>query len=390
MRIALSGYYGFGNAGDEAILAASLAGLRDRLPDADFVILSADPDATAVQHDVEARPRWPLWSVWRTLRGADLLLLGGGGLLQDSTSALSLRYYLAVLRLARLTRTPYAIFAQGIGPLRGRMGRWATARCMRRAAAITVRDQASAELLAEIGVARERIEVTADPALTLVPAPPTEIAEILRAVGVPTDRPLLGLAARKVGQVPSPVLPPRQGYGGQVAGRAGGSNGGQGRGGEQAFEELAETVRRIADERHAQVIVLPFQRSEDLELCRSLAAAIPDAVPLEGPLRPAELMAIIGRLEMLVAMRLHALIFAAAQAVPAVGVAYDPKVAALCERVGQPCIALGAVGELGELLERAWAARAELADERAHRAHDLKAQAERNFEVIERLVGELT
>jgi len=360
MRIALSGYYGFGNAGDEAILAASLAGLRDRLPDAEFVVLSAEPDLTAAQHDVEARPRWPLWSVWRTLRDADLLLSGGGGLLQDSTSALSLRYYLAVLRLARLAGTPYAIFAQGIGPLRGRLGRWATARCVRRAAAITVRDQASAELLAEIGVAGERIEVTADPALTLVPAPQAEIAEILGAAGVPTDRPLLGLAAREWG------------------------------GGEEALEELAETTRRAAAEWEPQVLVLPFQRSEDLELCRSLAAAIPDAVPLEGPLRPAELMAIIGRLEMLVAMRLHALIFAAAQAVPAVGVAYDPKVAAFCERAGQPCIALDAVGELGELLERAWAARAELADERAHRAQDLKAQAERNFEVIERLVGELT
>ncbi len=390
MRIALSGYYGFGNAGDEAILAATLAGLRHRLPDAEFVVLSAKPDVTSAEHHVEASPRWPLWSVWRTLRGADLLLLGGGGLLQDSTSALSLRYYLAVLRLARLTGTPYAIFAQGIGPLRGRMGRWATARCVRRAAAITVRDQASAQLLAEIGVAHERIEVTADPALTLVPAPQAQISEILGAAGVPTDRPLLGLAAREVGQVPSPVLPPRQGYGGQVAGRAGGSNGGQGGGGKAALEELAQTTRRVASQWEAQVIVLPFQRSEDLELCRSLAAAIPDAVSLEAPLRPAELMAIIGRLEMLVAMRLHALIFAAAQAVPAVGIAYDPKVAAFCERAGQPCIALDATGELGELLERAWAVCAELADERAHRAQELKAQAERNFEVIERLVGELT
>ena len=355
MRIALSGYYGFGNAGDEAILAASLAGLRRRLPEAEFVVLSGDPAATQAHHQVEAQPRWSLASIWRTVRGADLLISGGGGLLQNSTSMLSLMYYLTVLKAAWFARTPYAIFAQGVGPLRGWLARRGAATCVRRAAAITVRDEASAELLQGIGIPAERIEVTADPALTLQPAPPEQAHEILGGAGVPEDRPLLGLAVR------------------------------QWKGQQAALDAMAEAARRAVDELEMQAVALPFQPGQDLEVCRSLAAMIPGCVVLDAPLRPAELMAVVGRLDMLLAMRLHALIFAAAQAVPAVGVVYDPKVRAFCEQAGQPWVEPGGSAELGDVARRAWHSREALAADRARIARDLKAPAERNFEVVAQL-----
>ncbi|MEA3507846.1 MAG: hypothetical protein U9R40_02870, partial [Synergistota bacterium] len=85
--VALCGYYGFGNLGDE-LLAEALVGLlvssglkRERI-----TVLSADPEATASKLDVEASNRWKPLHVWRTLRRSRSLLLGGGGLLQDSTS----------------------------------------------------------------------------------------------------------------------------------------------------------------------------------------------------------------------------------------------------------------------------------------------------------------
>ena len=45
-RIVLSGYYGFGNAGDEAVLAAILASLRRQMPEVECGVLSVDPPAT--------------------------------------------------------------------------------------------------------------------------------------------------------------------------------------------------------------------------------------------------------------------------------------------------------------------------------------------------------
>jgi polysaccharide pyruvyl transferase WcaK-like protein len=66
MRIAISGYFGFGNAGDEAVLSRHPRELRRRMPNADPVVLSGDPAITEALHDVEAAPRWPLRQLLRT------------------------------------------------------------------------------------------------------------------------------------------------------------------------------------------------------------------------------------------------------------------------------------------------------------------------------------
>src|SRR2546428_345423 len=52
MRIVVSGYYGFGNGGDEAVLEAIVGALRARLPQAQLVVLSAAPDQTRLLHGV--------------------------------------------------------------------------------------------------------------------------------------------------------------------------------------------------------------------------------------------------------------------------------------------------------------------------------------------------
>ncbi|MGI5882936.1 MAG: polysaccharide pyruvyl transferase family protein, partial [Dethiobacteria bacterium] len=92
--IALSGYYGFYNTGDEAILEAIIGIVRRRLPGAELVVFSADPDHTRQEYGVESVSRTCLFSIFRTLHRADLLISGGGGLLQDVTSLRSVAYYL--------------------------------------------------------------------------------------------------------------------------------------------------------------------------------------------------------------------------------------------------------------------------------------------------------
>ena len=49
----------------------------------------------------------------------------------------------------------------------------------------------------------------------------------------------------------------------------------------------------------------------------------------------ADLIGLFARMELVVSMRLHALLFAANQGVPLVGVAYDPKVSSFLDMVGQ-------------------------------------------------------
>ena len=97
MKIVISGYFGFGNAGDEAILEAMLVDLRAARPDVHPVVLSGDPLTTAARFDVEAVPRLCLGAVRRALRDAALFISGGGSLLQDVTGWGSVPYYAGLI-----------------------------------------------------------------------------------------------------------------------------------------------------------------------------------------------------------------------------------------------------------------------------------------------------
>ena len=95
----LSGYYGFGNAGDEAVLSGILSSLSEAL-DGDITVLSSNPAYTLEHHNVSAVHRYK--QLLPAVAGCDLLISGGGSLLQDATSKRSIYYYLAVLRLAQI------------------------------------------------------------------------------------------------------------------------------------------------------------------------------------------------------------------------------------------------------------------------------------------------
>ena len=125
IRIAVSGYYGCGNIGDEAVLAGIVESfaIRSGTNSASFTVLSANAADTGKRHGLAAIDRMKLPAVRRVLRESDLLISGGGSLLQDTTSVRSLLYYLWVVRLARSCGTPVMFFAQGIGPLRRKISR---------------------------------------------------------------------------------------------------------------------------------------------------------------------------------------------------------------------------------------------------------------------------
>jgi polysaccharide pyruvyl transferase WcaK-like protein len=87
VRLLQLGYAGHGNAGDEALLAAELAALRALEPDVDLRVVSGDPAATERIHGVDAVPRANPLALQAALRWCDGLVVGGGSLLQDVTSA---------------------------------------------------------------------------------------------------------------------------------------------------------------------------------------------------------------------------------------------------------------------------------------------------------------
>jgi len=152
-EIALCGYYGFGNLGDELLakaavsLAEECGTPRDRL-----VVLSGNPDVTKKSLGTEAVDRWSPLKVLEALKASRSLLLGGGGLFQDSTSVRSAFYYWGVVRLAGFARCRPWCFGQSVGPFRSRtaqaLARAALSRCEER----VVRDRSSLGMLERWGL----------------------------------------------------------------------------------------------------------------------------------------------------------------------------------------------------------------------------------------------
>jgi polysaccharide pyruvyl transferase CsaB len=354
--ILFSGYYGLGNAGDEAVLAASVGLFRERRPELPLAVLSGSPASTRAGLGVEAVPRMRPDAAFAAIRRCSLFLSGGGSLLQDRTSLKSLLYYLLLLSFARRVGKRTMVFAQGIGPLvRPAARRW-TARVVSRVDRITVRDADSADLLREIGVEGKEapeIEVTADPVFAL----PAEVTDRVSAAA--GERPALAVSLRPwdgVGALLDPLAAALGHFEGQVSLRA-----------------------------------WPLHGRDDMPLCEELARRLPAVRVVREPLTPGEWMALAGWTDLVIGMRLHALVFAAARGVPVLGISYDPKVDALLGRLRSR-----AVGRPGEALDaRALQATIQAAleqdenrrREREARAEHLRQQAGRNVEVALELLG---
>ncbi len=312
-KIIISGYYGYGNAGDEAILASLVQAISAEVRDAEFCVLSGNAVETRRALGVRAVQGKNLFAVVTELIGASLLVSGGGGLLQDTTGPRSVLYYLSVVSLARKLRKPVMFYAQGIGPVRGARARKMVGRVASRVQLITVRDVESKLQLEEMGVKGPPVVVTADPVLGLEPCAQSRVDEILRAesCGIGEDAPrVVGLSIRPWTNAPD-------------------------------IHDHFVALGRVLVERGYRVLVMPFQQSQDRVICEQVEKAIGSgAQTLRGEYDPTALMGICGRLHAVVGMRLHALIFAAAQGVPVAGVAYDPKVANFLRRIEAPTVSL--------------------------------------------------
>jgi polysaccharide pyruvyl transferase CsaB len=348
-RVLLCGYFGFANAGDEAILGAMLAALRERIPAVDVTVLSGDPAGTRRLHGSRAIHWIDVPAIIEAARAADLLVLGGGGLFHDywgvtPSGALThtqtgIAYWASLPLLASLAGKPCQIWGVGVGPLLTENGRALTRTAFDLAARASVRDEASRELLADLGISSQNVALTADPAWTLPPADVRLGQRLLKLHRVPPAGTLLGVAVRPWAQDAGEDT----WYAGLAA-------------------QLDTFLDGAADRR---VLFVPFQRLAGTEVDDRAAServrlqmrqhARTDL--LDAELQVQDVHALLATCDVVLAMRLHAAILSASAGIPIVAISYDAKVRSAMEALGAAewIVALDAagIGAISSLLERA-------------------------------------
>ncbi|HEY9682139.1 MAG TPA: polysaccharide pyruvyl transferase CsaB [Oculatellaceae cyanobacterium] len=365
--VVISGYYGFNNLGDEAILEQITTELKEIISADNIVVLSNNPQRTASRYGVKSVSRWRLASLVKLLPQTKLFVSGGGGLFQDVTSMKPPLFYGGQIFLAKLYGAKIMVFAQGIGPLKSGLSNFVTKTSMWCAHALTVRDSDSCTLLKKWGI---NAALTADPVWRLQSSPlPQGLDTQFRKMFANRPGLLVGLSLRESKNFQLDHM-------------------------DALLNAMAEALPN-----DAEVLLLPLQREQDaqpLEDFRKRWEARgrkAQAMSLTDLEKPSQWLNLLGRLDLLVGMRLHAIIMALKSRVPVAGISYDPKVERVLREFEQPVLNLENT-ENGSL-QREWenslklavAERTALAKHAGVKSEAAKNLARQNFQALAKILN---
>lgn len=306
-HIAVSGYYGFENFGDEAILSVLAKELKRN--DYYVTVFSKNPEKTGFKLGVNSVYSFDLKKVIKTLKECDVLVSGGGSLLQDATSLKSLLYYLFVILSAQYFKKDVIIFAQGIGPIKNPIGRLLTKQALKKCKYITVRDEKSLFRLRGWNL---KPDLVSDPVWNM------EIKET-----VPMGR--VGVQLRSWKGLSQKYL----------------------------FALARQINANFSDK---EIYIYSFQDALDLELCKHFEAQLKLVNPkiktvLLNNLSIDETVQSFSNLNYLIGMRYHACLLALKYGIPTLALSYDEKVEKIAHRFDLPCSFLNDEEKFEELFK---------------------------------------
>lgn len=292
MHILICGNYGAGNEGDESILHALIKTIHEIAPGSSITAVSGTPNATAERHKIHAVPMVPsgfrsfMKGIHKTTKNAfqrcDVVILGGGGLLQDEEPRALLTWGIHSWYAARHSKKPLYACAQTLGPLHTWWGRWFTQRILRWCAGVSVRDHASL-----------KIWPTATLTTDLIFFP----KEAQKHHASHKERIVLNLR-------PWATLT------------------------DEILQEIAAFCKIIAGEENQKIILMPFAdgisaETKDTLILDKIAAMAGDAVE---KISLAHAQKILTQAKVVISMRLHPLLFAVHQKTPVIALNYSQKV----------------------------------------------------------------
>lgn len=328
-RFSIFGYYGQGNAGDEAILSALIDGIKSELPKAHISVCSANPDETKRNHGVNAFRFFGIdlksiikGVIGRSRRGyinavisfirSDVIVIGGGGLFYDTKETNEWFFgYINLIHRAKRFGKKVALVGISVGPLHHKSSEQATKDAFALVDLISVRDNTSRDTLIRCGVPAEKIHVIPDLVFTLSPASDGRVNDILRNEQFTFD------GKKNIALTPCCYNNKKNGW----------------------LTQYGEFCKVAIETLNANIWFIPMQRSsahDDLSAIDEIIALLPNEVrsrifTLKGIYSAREVQGIIGKADFALAERLHGSIMAINGKVPVRSIAYMPKVTGVLE-----------------------------------------------------------
>lgn len=299
-RILVSGYFGYNNIGDEAILKGLIDGILAKDPEVEIVVLSKNPDWTKKKYNVEAVNRSNIIDIVKAIKSCDMIVSGGGSLLQDVTSRKSIIYYLGILKMGMLFGKKTFIYSQGIGPVNCKRNRILTRKLLNKVDFINVRDNQSKRVLQDLGVNRE-VLVTTDTVFGINKPSGLDGFEILEKLNVRKDK--INLAVNVIDW---------KNYRNSTV------------------KEIERAIAKVLDLKDVNIILIPFYYHRDLdiesEIYDNLKEKYDNIYLVKEYLHIKRYLSLMKNMDIMLSMRLHGLIFATLMGAYPIGISYDPKI----------------------------------------------------------------
>lgn len=293
-RVLISGYYGFDNFGDELILSL----LLEKLKDCHVTVMTANPRKTFDTYGVHSIHTFNKALVMKELARCDVLISGGGSLLQNVTSNASLLFYTMIIRFALMLKKEVIIFAQGIGPIKGWLYNFITKSVLKEAKYVSVRDEKSKKLLDKWKV---KSNLVCDPAFSI-------------EVEAPERTQKIGIQLRRFDTLT-----------------------------DELFDNIIAQIRQRYYGREIELLSLQDELDAGISqvFINKLKAVEPKAnVKLVTGLSVQQIIDRLSQYDCLIGMRYHACLVAAKFGVKTLAIAYDQKVDILAEDLGLPCLSM--------------------------------------------------
>ncbi len=306
-QVTVCGSYGKGNAGDDAILNAVIREVGMINPDARVCVMSRKPGYTRIKCRVRAIYPFNPFKMAHAMLKSKVYFNGGGSLIQDSTSSRSLYFYLFTIICAKLFGCRVMMYGCGIGPVRRPFNRRLAGAVINRfVETITLRDPNSLDELKSMKVSRPKMALAADPTLILSPAKDEEIQSAFFREGLSEDDAYAAFAMRSWHNI------------------------------DEKIPEIAKACDYVSKTCGLTPVLIPMEYDRDLPIAERIAEAMEETpVVIRSRHDVHTVIGILSRMKLIVAMRLHALVFGAGAGVPVIGIAYDHKVSGFMSYVGQ-------------------------------------------------------